>query len=86
MTKKKSMKKKAMKDRDDENIRKRLSPQGEGTVMDKATDLTSKKNMDKGTDLPTILNSSFYMLCDMVDKMKINVGNSIEKECKQLIL
>jgi hypothetical protein len=31
-----------MKARDEENIRNRLMPQGEGTVMDKAKDLTSK--------------------------------------------
>jgi hypothetical protein len=47
--------------------------------MDKAKDLASKMNLDKGNDLPTILNSYVSSLCDIADKMKINIGNDVEK-------
>jgi hypothetical protein len=68
---KKNIKEKAMKAGKEENIRKRLRSQGDGIVMDKAKDVASKRNLDKGNDLPTILNSYVSSLCDIADKMKI---------------
>jgi hypothetical protein len=83
---KKCIKEKAMKAAEDENIRKRLRSQGDMNMMDKAKDLASKENLDKGNDLPIVLNSSVSSLCDLAARMKINIGHDIEKECKRLIL
>jgi hypothetical protein len=81
---KKCIKEKAMKTAEEENIRKRLRSQGDLNMMDKAKDLASKKNLDKGNALPTILNSSVSSLCDLADRMKINIGHDIEKRMQMI--
>jgi hypothetical protein len=81
---KKSIKEKAMKAAEDKNIRKRLRSQGDMNMMDKAKDLASKKNLDKGNDLSTVLNSSASSLCDLADRMKINIGHDIEKRMQTI--
>jgi hypothetical protein len=58
--------------------------QGDMNMMDKAKDLPSKKNSDKGNDLPTVLNSSFSSLCDLAARMKINIGHDIEKRMQMI--
>jgi hypothetical protein len=83
---KKCIKEKAMKAAEEENIRKRTRSQGDLNMMDKAKDLASKKNLDKGNALPSVLNSSVSSLCDLANKMKINIGHDIKKECKRLML
>jgi hypothetical protein len=81
---KKCIKEKAMKAAEEENIRKRLRSQGDTNMMDKAKELASKKNLDKGNDLPTILNSSVSSLCDLAARMKINIGHDIEKRMQMI--
>jgi hypothetical protein len=81
---KKCIKEKAMKAAEEENIRKRLRSQGDMNMMDKAKDLASKKNLDKGNDLPTVLNSSISSLCDLAASMKINIGHDIEKRMQTI--
>jgi hypothetical protein len=81
---KKCIKEKTMKAAEEENIRKRLRSQGDLNMMDKAEDLASKKNLDKGNALPSVLNSFVSSLCDLADKMKINIGHDIEKKMQMI--
>jgi hypothetical protein len=81
---KKCIKEKAMKAAEEENIRKRLRSQGDMNMMDKAKDLASKKNLDKGNDLPTVLNLCVSSLCDLAARMKINIGHDIEKRMQTI--
>jgi hypothetical protein len=42
------------------------------------------KNLDKGNDLPIVLNSSASSLCDLAARMKINIDHDIEKRMKTI--
>jgi hypothetical protein len=81
---KKCIKEKVMKAAEEKNIRKRLRSQGDTNMMDKAKELASKKNLDKGNDLHTVLNSSVSSLCELADRMKINIGHDIEKRMQTI--
>jgi hypothetical protein len=69
------MMEKVFNSRDDENNRK--GPQWDRTTMDKAKDLTFKKNQEKGNEIYRVLNSSQDFLFDMARKMNVNTQHNV---------
>lgn len=62
-----------------EDIHLKLRPQGDGTIMDKAKEMASKKNLNpKGTDFCTVLSTPASVLVDMASKINICLGETEE--------
>jgi hypothetical protein len=81
---KEMMKEKARKVSEEVNIRDRLRPHDDGKMIDKAKDLTSKKNLEKQGNFCTFVNLASSALYDVALTMKVDLGDSIEKRMQTI--
>lgn len=63
-----------------EDFRRKLRPQGDGTMMDKAKELTNKKNRNtKGNTFCSVLSSPDDALLDIASKLHVHLGDDEEQ-------